>query len=309
MTPLTVLGFERAGINFWYNPSCEWDHAHVVLSIADGSSDSILDLKRHGKTELLFVGPNVYTAIGYESSKPVVDSWVVPSYWVGDYNNVVRNEEWDYFAWPVGVDEFYWKPTHSAKRNRTRTPRVLFYLKTNPLPSEHLAQAYEIVTNLGFEVKTVRYGSYSPEEFKAHLDVSFAMVVFSHTESQGVFLFEAWSMNVPTFVYASDGFQHDYAGISWLSHPAPYLTPVCGWMFSKPAQLTNLLMKGFNYHPRRWVLRHGTAKRSGEMFRDEVLRRLKLKCATEATPSPSLSPTDDIGVRASVSPTTASAST
>ena len=112
------------------------------------------------------------------------------------------------------------------------------------------------------------------------------MIVFSGHESQGVFLFEAWSSDVPTFVYAGDygpvdgAFQHVWMDKLWLTTPAPFLTPFNGAYWTTPNQLGNLFQLYERYRPRSWVLEHGSHEVIGpQLVQDICLRLHKRKAA------------------------------
>jgi hypothetical protein len=140
-------------------------------------------------------------------------------------------------------------------------------------------------------VTEVRYGSYDLEGYRAALLGAGALVVFTTSESQGAFYFEAWAADVPTFVFSGvGGFQHEWDGNIWLTEPAPYLSPLTGAYWSTPAQLANLFRPALQFQPRRWVMEHGSLEVVGAALVADVRARLQAKCQRESEPQPPQTP-------------------
>ncbi|MBB3705094.1 hypothetical protein [Aminobacter aminovorans] len=129
-------------------------------------------------------------------ASPEIDMVLVPSRWVkAAYEADLPGLIGKIAIWPAGVDADYWAPSGGARST------VLLYEKRQPEAAE---QAAEIIRASGFEPVTIRYGHYQPEEFKRALDQAIFCVVVGQSESQGLALAEAWSMDVPTFVRRFD---------------------------------------------------------------------------------------------------------
>jgi hypothetical protein len=259
VTSLTVLGLTRNSdqVHLWYNPTCVWDNVDVVYSPTE--EDAALLGKWKKKAKIVVIGPNVYMRNTHQG---LVDAWIEPSEWVKE-NFQMRKLDSDpdlqVLAWPVGVDELFWTPNSGPV-----SKQAVIYLKTQTRTSGVVLEAAKVLAELGYKITFIQYGSYDKQSYLSALQNASIMVVFSFTESQGIFMFEAWSCNVPTFHYIGGSFHHDYDGYRWFSHPAPYLTARTGALFDSPKMLREILLTAKKYRPRMWILESGTAKKAGE---------------------------------------------
>lgn len=279
VTPGAVAALRAAGARFWYNPTCTWERADAVVVLNPGNGadvpPSILENMR-SRAGLIYAGPN---AIAMKFGPAPADVWIVPSTGVGEQLAVHLgpdvSSQLQFFAWPVGVDVEQWAPLSPRSQRRGA---AIIYLKTEP-PPELLEEVRGVLSAVGVTVVTeLRYGSYELDFYRAALQKAGAMVVFSAHESQGAFLFEAWASEVPTFVFTGSAWQHEFEGRTWLSEPAPYLTPLTGAYWNAPAQLGALFSANLHFQPRRWLLEHGSLEVVGRALVDDVRQRLRAKC-------------------------------
>jgi hypothetical protein len=285
VTPGTIAALRTTGALTWYNPSCAWSHADAVIVLSDGGGDNSIVPALRRNTTLLIVGPNVVIFFYSAAQAASVDAWVAPSPWVESTMHLLAPEQLlDFVVWPVGVDTALWAPVAPRAARRAL---ALIYVKTEP-PAGVLDAARAALLGAGAtSVQELRYGSYDAAKYRAALQGAYVMVVFSASESQGVFLFEAWSADVPTLIYAA-GFQHEFLERTWLSDPAPYLSGFTGAKWVTQAQLENLLRRDFAFQPRRWVLQHGSLEAVGALMVADVRARWSQAICRRALDGPAL---------------------
>ena len=288
VTPGAIAALQAARAKFWFNPTCAWERADAVWVLNPGNGGDqppdILNALRP-RAGLLYAGPN---ALAFKFGSRPVDAWVVPHRGIGDSIDVLTGGRLPFFAWPVGIDTARWAPTVPRA---ARLASALLYIKTEP-PAELLAAVRDALKAAKVTAVTeVRYGSYDLEGYRAALLGAGALVVFTTSESQGAFYFEAWAADVPTFVFSGvGGFQHEWDGNIWLTEPAPYLSPLTGAYWSTPAQLANLFRPALQFQPRRWVMEHGSLEVVGAALVSDVRARLQAKCQRESEPQPPQTP-------------------
>ncbi|GAA2848515.1 hypothetical protein EDC40_101143 [Aminobacter aminovorans] len=258
VTRSLVEGLQQiSGVDWLYARRYGRLRAKTVHAVADARSVRTgIAAKRNGLCDRLIVGPNIVVRAFEEDSvlaSPEIDMVLVPSRWVkaayeADEPRLIGRIA----VWPAGVDADHWAPTGGPRRN------VLLYEKRQPEAAE---EAAEVVRSAGFEPVTIRYGHYQPEEFKRALDHAIVCVVVGQSESQGLALAEAWSMDVPTFVRRFDVIPEEGTPCS----AAPYLTPSTGAFWSSNDDLKRLLTRGTDaYAPRDWVLANNTDRHAAE---------------------------------------------
>jgi hypothetical protein len=248
---------QLAGIDWLYARRFGKLRAKTVHAVADARAVRTgIAAKRGGLCDRLIVGPNIVVRAFEEDAvlaSPEIDLVLVPSKWVQDAYEADEPRLIGRIAiWPAGVDADHWAPS-GGKRSK-----VLVYEKRQP---EAAAEAAELIRSAGLEPVTIRYGNYQPEEFKRALDEAIVCVVVGQSESQGLALAEAWSMDVPTFVRRYDVIPDEGTPCS----AAPYLTRATGDFWSTPDELLELLAAGAtSYRPREWLLANGTDRHAAE---------------------------------------------
>jgi hypothetical protein len=132
---------------------------------------------------------------------------------------------------------------------------LLFNKRANGPVSDYIP----VLQRRGYSVSVVTFGSYTSEEFLAHLRRASLMVGYSTSESQGIAWAEAWSADVPTLLWFQG--QNTWApGRTFASSTAPYLCDSTGLFFSSVAEFEDALTRWEatkeTFRPRQWVLDH-----------------------------------------------------
>ena len=233
---LTLLALETADVaDVMYNPTAACARQVDAVLVLNSWTKPVA-CAPHGAfhARRFVVGPNVVPP-----ARARVDAVVVPSNWTRDeFERLMAGDAHRprIHVSPLGVPAADWRP--SAPEPRTR---ILVYEKIRPA-----AGVLDRVLVEWPSARRVVYGLYTLPEYRDALAEATAVVAFSHTESQGLYMFEAWAAGVPTFVYAGAyaddadvPFNHSYDGRRWRSHPAPYLVaPDCGAIWRTIDQLT-----------------------------------------------------------------------
>ncbi len=259
VTRSLLSGLRILGVPFEYNIFSKKSDTVIVLSGINYLREAIR-LKKEGKIKKLIAGPNLVTRAdeyGGICSSPEVDICVVPSEWV----KVAYQEEVSALlgrikVWAAGVNEIFWIP---SKKQRSK---IIIYWKTES--EEFIRQIETVLRKYPFEVVRVRYGKYGVDEFRNYLNESVFAIFVSVSESQGLALAEAWSMNVPTLVWNPEKLVAHGRIYSQVSS-APYLTSSTGYFWKTIDELWELLSRlinnSFRFRPRNDVLEHFTDKR------------------------------------------------
>jgi len=226
----------------------------VVLSGVDNLRRAI-DWKRNGRINGLLGGPNIMNRpnqFNYLLASKEVDVCLVPSQWIKvAYEEDAPALKGRVQSWSAGVDINYWSP---GAMNRDC---VLVYWKTEGI--ELCKKIEELLRKFGYKPVRITYNSYDMSTYKSVLNKSKFAVFISRSESQGIALAEAWSMNVPTLAF--DPGQLTYLGRSYSPvSSCPYLTEDTGKAW-KYLQELEMLIQNFDsyaaqFDSRRWVLNH-----------------------------------------------------
>lgn len=263
VTRSLIEGLERLNKLFEYNPSAnDLKHDCIVLS-GVSALESIIDMKKRGKISRIFAGPNIVTLpnehLGLVVSSEV-NGCIVPSEWVRDkYAIICPKQQNKLIVWPAGVDANYWKPQFSKTIN-SKSPKILIYSKNSNGKNNDASFINKLSENK-YSLKYIEYGKYKLEEYKEKLEWADIMVVLAGTESQGISMVEAWSMDVVTFVRRCS-FWNSPDGVRFKASASPYLTEATGSFFSTTNELHNLVehwkLNNFCFQPRNWVLKNMT---------------------------------------------------
>jgi hypothetical protein len=259
-----IEGLKELNIAFTFNPTLQSEISGtvVVLSGHDALKQTI-QLKKLNQISQLYAGPNLVVSPLdakelFESNE--INSIITNSDWVRDfYQSQLPKLKNKVIVWPSGVDTKYWKPEKTKQSNK-----ILIYNKR--MDSEILTPFLESIKNSGKHYEIINYGEYDHAQFRHQLSTSECVVFFSQSESQGLALHEAWSMNTPTYVWNQG--QFSYKNQVYGSSAAPYLNNQCGRFFSKPQELEQLLLTTMqnNFKPRQWVLDNASDKISAEQL-------------------------------------------
>jgi hypothetical protein len=256
VTRSLVAGLKKLGIDFVYNPICisELTDTVIVLSGVETLKQAI-DLKQQGKIKILLAGPNIVIHsddFNNLISSPEIDLCITPSP-IATSNYILMNPLLNNrtVSWPAGVDVDYWKPNNSLVRNQ-----ILVYEKQSKGPVGPIEPYVEFLESNGYTVKVIKYGNYSLQEYKTQLLHSIAMVGFVRDESQGIAWAEAWSSDVPLFLW--NNHWNTFRGVKHRCTPAPYLTDENGIFFDDLSQFKSIFLKWVNgeitFQARKWCL-------------------------------------------------------
>ena len=277
VTASLIRGLEKSGTRFNFNP---WQ----MPSSPPKSLGVLADLralkwagayaKRTGGVELT-VGPNVVVTPTHARALLEADfvrQVLVPSnIFVDFYSSELPSISTKLRVWMSGVDSDYWRPIHKQRSDLLGRPLILVYIKTTD--RHRIASVRRLCERHGANVLTVQYGRYSPREYRDKLRLSDAVVVLGGAESQGIFMFEAWSVNVPTFVHAPTQLQIKAQGGPVRYYPgrvlaSPYLTPSTGDFWTDDDDLARLVnnLHDTSYTPRDWVLSNARSDHSATTY-------------------------------------------
>lgn len=215
--------------------------------------------ERIGATTLL-AGPNL-VVVPWESGGIIgnnkIDKIIVPSQWVKKlYETEMPHIQGKVTIWPVGIDTDYW---NNEKKKEKSLQKILIYNKKQ----DELCS--EIIRNipLGWEYEVLSYGNYTREDYKRSLCNSRFMIWLSQSESQGVALLEAISMDIPIMAwdpkrwyYNSTELKKDYA---YDASSCPYFSSECGVTFSNLDEFQSSLYQFIEeinlnkYNPRKFL--------------------------------------------------------
>ena len=224
----------------------------------------VIEMKQCRVVEKLVAGPMICHEGPSEHewiiADDAIDCYLLASRWVADAylsecrvaGRVLKNLN----VWAAGVDEKIWSPLDMKEGGAAH--RALLYVKGEG--AEMSIQAAQIMKELGIETKMLRYGSYVPEDYKRLLEWCNFVVVMGGSETQGLSLTQAWSMNRPTLVYESESV------IARGRDAAPYITPQTGMKWHNVEELREGLAALRNCTPRRWVLENQTNEAAFRQF-------------------------------------------
>jgi hypothetical protein len=240
-----LRGLQQVGHTFNFNPPNSSLYGDVIWALTSPACAAAASAKRERPAGEVFVvaGPQ----IGDIEECEDVDMVIVPSLWVKDRyiserknaGNGERESEGKreqgrgrtksstttarIVPLYAGVDTDFWRPRTpwSCKERQ----RIVLYDKSRvsagSISSILIDQIEEILVHTGRPVDVVRYGfegeAYTPAEFRDILETSFLAVFVSQSESQGLALTEAWSMDVPTLVWQGSQLGTGGAGVHTLS--------------------------------------------------------------------------------------------
>ena len=207
----------------------------------------------------LVVGPNVFVTPRSQLEDllaPTVKRIIVPSHWVKEFYAAEEPHIRDLVhIWYAGVDTEFWAPNSGDQSTRQS---CLIYVKNTD--ESVVVPVSRYLESHGFGTKILHYGRYSPHQYRRVLaDVS-AVVVLGGYESQGIAMFEAWSMDKPTFVRVDESRRPKI--VPKLEHLdpeqffCPYLSESTGAFWRNLDELMHLMFTTRMHirDPRGWVL-------------------------------------------------------
>jgi hypothetical protein len=154
------------------------------------------------------------------------------------------------FIWFSGVNIF---------KSKKKKNQILVFIKNN---NKLINPCLNYIKKKGYKFKLIRYGFYAKEYYYNMLNRSILMIYFGGTESQGIAMQEAWSMDVPTLVLKKNFFFYNKK--KYLASSSPYLTSSCGFFFKNFKQFTSKfkLIINSKLYPRNWIIKNMSQKKS-----------------------------------------------
>lgn len=213
VTRSLIEGLEKIGYeDFNYGPSDERDigeYVHVLAGV--NTLQYAIKLKKERIIKQLTAGSNI-VVFPIEHSKIIadenIDLFLTPSQWVTNmYIEMEPKMKGRCCSWPVGVDTNLFDPGENLEVRK----KVLVYHKEGS--EQFCDRICYILKKYKFDPIVLKYGDYVLEDFVKILAKSIFSVVISSSESQGIFLAEAWAMNVPTICYDPHYYKWNYNGI------------------------------------------------------------------------------------------------
>lgn len=269
-------GLKKSGLKFNYNPLFSFSiHKHVIVLSGIEVLEMAIALKKKGKVKTILAGPNLMVRSNEFNNilaNPLINKVIVPSEWIKtayieDLPEIKNKIE----VWPAGTDSDFFKPNSFVKQKE----KVLIYWKSG---HDHLlTETLLVLKEHGLISEVLNYGSYTVNTYKQLLSECAVVIFYSKSESQGLALQEAWTMNVPTFVWQSDELTiKDKVFTSFSS--APYLNHKTGRSFKSISELEQLIVNykqgTFNFEPRNYILKHLTdevcAQQIIKLFEKEI---------------------------------------
>ncbi len=261
-------GMQKLGISFNVNEKNYAAIAPIVVVLGNPASlQRIMHYKNQGSVEILIAGPNVefilYPHTKNMSKSPLIDCFLIPCEWVKHvFERFIPHTVPRTRIWYAGVEAEHWKPTNpGAPKNK-----VIIY---NKFKSDLVAPIIEYLHNFNWEPIVLNYGSYNQAHYKSCLDEAAFAIFLSQSESQGIAMAEAWSMNVPTLVWNPKQNPSTYFHDIEVSS-SPYLTEMTGRDWVTFDDLVTILSNWSSIvptlAPRNWILSHMTDIKSAEML-------------------------------------------
>lgn len=260
VTRSILNGLSQLGVSYNHNPSIH-NVGDVAVVLADPSSlRQVIEWKKQNRIKRLLAGPNLYVRACEDGSllaSKEVDICIVPSSWVKRaYIEDVPSLSRRISIWFAGVDAQYWIPTECVSRDKKN---VLIYWKTE---SEEFCNEVELrLRQHNYNVFRIKYGMYSNQQYKDILSICDFAIFISKSESQGLALAEAWSMNILTFVWNPKILSAHGRFYSECSS-SPYLSEKTGADWQTWQELEDILENIDVYldrcKPREWVLSNMT---------------------------------------------------
>ena len=277
VTRSLVEGLNKIGYKgFNYRPKSERelaDHVHVLAGVE--TLRYAIGLKKAGKIKRLTAGPNVVVfSTDYDSliADDAIDLYLQPSQWAADLHIKLEPKmERRCLSWPAGIDMEAYKVANSKRDGK----KVLIYHKDES--DQFCYRVDYLLRKNGYTPTVVRYGHYKLEEYIKTLSECSFCVVIARQESQGIYLAEAWAMDVPTICFEPHYYKWKYGDFAYEEaeniSTCPYLTEKTGCTFMELSELEEILRSMDTYRskfaPREWVLENMT---------DEVCAKAFLRC-------------------------------
>lgn len=254
-----IEGLDKIGYTQYnYRPKEKdiYETVHVLGGVK--ALQYAIKLKKEGRIKNLSAGPNIVVfSTDYDGliAKEEIDLCVTPSLWIShDYVRREPSLRDRITEWPVGVDMDKFSPTTPFEKRQSK--QVLIYHKDE---SDQMCWHIEyILKEHGYNPVILKYGSYTLDEYKRLLSESEFMVAISRQEAQGIFMPEAWSMDVPTICFDRRFYRWPGTDIAVTDDisTCPYIEKENGIRFMEIQEFSEILDNWTDLtkdmHPREW---------------------------------------------------------
>jgi glycosyltransferase involved in cell wall biosynthesis len=253
-----LKGLDEIGYPYVVNAALD---ATDTLWIHDDKAALEAALSLPGERAII-AGPNIYT-LPSEVPGSVLDKRVLflqPAVWVQEFWNTFSLDKINTVVWPVGIDTKNFSPDLTAKKDL-----VLVYNKQRS--DTDMKAVCAALDAHGERYEELTYGKYTESQYQNLLQRAQAVVWVGRSESQGIGLLEALSMNVPVLVWdvtklgdfvgaEASGFSAEQLAFTPVT-AAPYFDERCGMRFVAREDLDNslrvFLESLHTYSPRSYV--------------------------------------------------------
>jgi len=219
------------------------------------------------KARQLWAGPNI-VVVPQEAegvlTRPEIDRIIVPAKWVADvYSRECPDLRPKISIWPAAIDTNYWAAEDAPKMN------WIIYNKYQDSLAAHIARVLE---SRNAKFIQMNYGQYTRDKYRELLKSAKGLVWLSRSESQGIALLEALSMDIPALVWDPGNWKYHSPELkrefTACATSAPYFSERCGLRFTagsefEPAFKTFSEGAG-SYHPRDYILKSGLDLRTNK---------------------------------------------
>jgi hypothetical protein len=224
--------------------------------------------KKAGRLSRLLAGPFVATMpFEYNSIllDPAIDGLIFLSSWHRElFLKEASRPPTLTYLWYSGVDHEKWSVPTTASRDQ-----ILLYIKN--VPEEKVEFVKNELKRRNLEYMTICYGSYSPEEYYNALSRAKFVIFLQMSETQGLAVFESWSMDRPT-LHWNPGQMPFLGKVYSGASSCPYLSPENGLDFTTwddfSTGLDLMLQCWSSLHPRKQILEKYTWEHSAHLFKN-----------------------------------------
>jgi glycosyltransferase involved in cell wall biosynthesis len=215
----------------------------------------------------LWAGPNIVVVPQEEQdiiTAPQIDRLIIPARWVADFYSREASELATKISlWPAAIDTDLWRPAHEPK---------VYWVIYNKYQDVLAAEIVKVLQSMNTRFTQINYGRYLHDKYREILKNAKGVIWLSRSESQGIALLEALSMDVPALVwdpgtwhYQSPELKRDFTASAT---SAPYFSEACGLRFTSSREFESTF-KTFaessnSYHPREYVLEAGLDLRTNK---------------------------------------------
>ncbi len=271
-----IRGLDLIGVPYVVNhaldaTSAVWVHDDPV---------ALQRISKTGSQTGIIVGPNIYSSLRdltYTIPKEVV--WLSPATWVRRFWQSSGFNHERHAVWPVGIDTDRFAPLPGVQRDT-----VVVYIKQRS--EREVQQVINLLEKKHIRYVLFRYGNYKETEYKRALEHARGIIWIGRSESQGIALLEALSMDVPALVWDVPSFGvwhgggHNQFTENELSFTeataAPYFSSACGLTMLQDTELEDTyeaFMRDINrFAPRTYVSEHlslaGQARAFVQLYKD-----------------------------------------